>query len=191
MTGMGRKKTQMKMNQGNDARQVVPPIRRSGLFKKFSEVTTLCALETTFFIFFPAGKAISFAHPGDEPVITNLARTGNPDPGSYQRTLADHEATVQALNKEYHDLLEQLEAEKKRGKILQKRKMMNQQSYCRHLWETPVDELNLEELLTLNAMIEDLQEKLQKHLAERSAQTYAPTEGSSVDPNGHEKEPGN
>lgn len=79
MTGMGRKKTQMKMNQGNDARQVVPPVQRSGLFKKFSEVTTLCALETTFFIFFPAGKAISFAHPGDEPVITNLARTGNPD----------------------------------------------------------------------------------------------------------------
>lgn len=188
---MSRKKTQMKMGQGNDARQVAPPIRRSGLFKKFSEVTTLCALESTLFIFFPAGKAISFAHPGDEPVITNLARTVATDSGLCRRTLADHEATLQALDKKYRDLLEQLEAEKKRGKILQERKMMNPQSYGRRLWDTPVDELNLEELLTLNAMIEDVQEKLQKHLAERSAQTYAPTEGSSVDPNGLEKGPGN
>lgn len=196
---MGRKKTQMKMSQGNGARQVAPPFRRPGLFKMASEVTTLCALETTLVIFSPAGKAFSFAHPGVgsfghpvvELVITNLARTGNSGSGSCQRTLADQEATLQALEKEYHDLLEQLEAEKKRGEILQKRKMMNQKSYCRQLWETPVEELNLEELLTLKAIIEDVEVKLQKHMAERLAQTYAPTEGSSVDLNGHEKGPGN
>lgn len=191
---MGHKKAQMKMSQGTDARQVSCPKRRSGLFKKASELCTLCAVETALVIFSPSGKILPPGHPAVETIIKQLALAGKPDSGLTQLAETEHEATLRALNKEYHDLLEQLEAEKKRGEKLAQLKMETQRQ-GKTLIDTPVDELNLTELLTLKAMLEEFQGKLIKHMKERSAKSSAansaevidpfatdPAEGSSVNP---------
>ncbi|KAJ9177435.1 hypothetical protein P3X46_012656 [Hevea brasiliensis] len=165
---MGRKKTQMKMIQGGNARQVSFSKRRSGIFKKASELCTLCTVETALVVFSPGGKAFSFGHPCFEAIMKRLAdaEPRNPDP-DFAQHMAEHEATLSELNKQYSDALKELEAEKKRGKELKQMR----EAQGMPLLDKPIEELNLDELETLKAFLEQVKGNLLKRLGELSVQT--------------------
>ena len=165
---MGHKKTQTKMIQGEDERRISLPKQRSGLFKKASELCTLCAIETAFVIFSPDGKAFSYGIPSAD-VATN--RLGQPDAYTIQEAEAHHERVLCELRKNYSDLASQLDAEKKRGEKL--KQIMNETSGCSSWFSTPSGELSYEELLIRQAAMEDLKGKLTKGIEERLAQTSA------------------
>ncbi|EEF30393.1 agamous-like MADS-box protein AGL29 isoform X2 [Ricinus communis] len=165
---MGRKKTQMSLIQGESARQVSFSKRRTGIFKKASELCTLCAVEAAVVIFSPGGKAFTFGHPCFEAIMKKLADPENPDNG-FAEHMAEHEATLRDLNKQYSDLLEQLKAEEKRGEELKQMLLLDK----------PIDDLNLDELLTLQAFMERAKADLLKRLGARPVQNSDPSASSS------------
>ncbi|KAM1031162.1 hypothetical protein FF1_034939 [Malus domestica] len=105
--------------------QVAFSKRRSGLFKKASELCTLCGVEIVIIVFSPANKPFSFGHPEVDSIVDCFAAR-NPYPnfqagstGSTQQLVEAHRnANVQELNMQLTQVVNQLEAEKKCEKHL-------------------------------------------------------------------------
>ncbi|XWS41709.1 hypothetical protein CRYUN_Cryun17cG0106100 [Craigia yunnanensis] len=173
LSSKGRRRIQIWMIQGADVRPVAFSKRRSGFFKKVSELCTLCAAEIALVVFPPGGKAFSFGHPAVDIIMIRLSNCGKPDFDAIRRA-EEQEATLCRLNKEYSDVLEKLEAEKIRVERL-KQMSMKSQSQGQGLVDRPLDELNDEELLTLKSMMDEFKEKLRKRMQELSVETVAST----------------
>ncbi|KMS95027.1 hypothetical protein BVRB_013140 [Beta vulgaris subsp. vulgaris] len=66
---MGRRKVEMKKIESSSSRLVTFSKRRSGIFKKANEISTLCAAEVAIIVFSPGGKPFSFGQPNIEKVV--------------------------------------------------------------------------------------------------------------------------
>ncbi|OVA10079.1 Transcription factor [Macleaya cordata] len=155
---MGRQKIEIKRIEKEDARQVTFSKRRAGLFKKASELCILCGAETAIIVFSPAGKSFSFGHQSVETVVDRFL-SGSPQNYVRPTPLNDSHrgASVRDLNKQYTEVLNQLEAEKKRGVELEK---MRKASRNQLWWESPINELGLRELEQLRASMEELKKNV-------------------------------
>ncbi|XP_010277267.1 PREDICTED: agamous-like MADS-box protein AGL61 [Nelumbo nucifera] len=168
-TSMGRQKIEIKRIVREDYRQVTFSKRRNGLFKKASELCILCGAEVAIVVFSPAGKAFSFGHSCVESVIDRFLTLEpvQPDDGTPALVDARHSAHVRELNRQYTQVLNQLEAQKKRGEALQKSKKVNQGQVW---WEAPIDDLNLHELEQLRVSMEELKKNVSKRVNELSVE---------------------
>ncbi|KAJ9174952.1 hypothetical protein P3X46_013545 [Hevea brasiliensis] len=135
--------------------------RRYGIFKKASELTTLCGAEVTVIIFSPSMKVFSFGHPSVEAVIDRFLAGNPPQPSSCALQLieAHRNARVRELNMQLTQVMNQLEMEKKRGQEPDKmRKVGAEQRW----WESPIEELDLPRLEQLKAALEVLRQNVAK-----------------------------
>ncbi|XP_059310790.1 agamous-like MADS-box protein AGL62 [Lycium ferocissimum] len=156
----GRQKVAMVKMQNESNLQVTFSKRRAGLFKKASELCTLCGAEIVIVVFSPGKKVYSFGHPCVDSVVDRfLAR--NPPPnndGHNQLIVAHRNASVRELNLELTNIEGILQMEKNRGESLEAiRRRANG-----HWWEAPVDELNLFQLQQLKEALEALKQKVEK-----------------------------
>lgn len=190
---MGRKKTQTKAIQGAEARQASFSKRRSGIFKKASELCTLCAVETALVIFSPGGKPYSFGHPSVDAVMNRFGLPGNPAADTIREAEANQERVIRELNKNYSDLVDQLDAEKKRGKKLEQ--LMKENSGCSNWFCTPSDELSHNELKVRQSAMEnlhgDLMKEMKRRVAQTSASSAAVNSAGATDPPGPDPTGGN
>ncbi|XP_044489964.1 agamous-like MADS-box protein AGL62 [Mangifera indica] len=147
----------VKMNNESNL-QVNFSKRRSGLFKKASELCTLCGAEVALVVFSPGKKVFSFGHPCVETVIDRyLTQSTPPVSGTHQLIEAHRNATVRELNMQLTQVMSELEVEKKRGEELnQIRKATQVQCW----WANPVNELSMPQLQQLKAALEDLKKKV-------------------------------
>ncbi|GAB4828632.1 hypothetical protein Ancab_018297 [Ancistrocladus abbreviatus] len=96
---MGRRKLEMKKITSSSSRLVTFSKRRSGLFKKANELSTLCNAQIAVVVFSPAGKAFSFGQPDVESVIDRFlklkrqqeAENNNEDDDSVENEIAEEE----------------------------------------------------------------------------------------------------
>ncbi|KAM3263608.1 hypothetical protein P3L10_000602 [Capsicum annuum] len=147
-SSMGHQKIKIAKIEVKNYLQVTFSKRRSGLFKKASELCTLCGVEIAIIIFSPARKVFSFGHPNVESLIDRfLSRNKtNNNPianNSLQLVEAYQNASVRGLNLQLTQILGEVEIEKKRGESLDQIRK-NSQSQCR--WEAPISQLDLQEL---------------------------------------------
>jgi len=75
----GRQKIEMVKMKNESNLQVTFSKRRSGLFKKASELCTLCGAEVAIVVFSPGRKVFSFGHPNVDSVIDRFINN-NPLP---------------------------------------------------------------------------------------------------------------
>ncbi|KAL5855234.1 hypothetical protein ACOSQ4_005036 [Xanthoceras sorbifolium] len=138
--------------------QVTFSKRRTGLFKKASELTTLCGAQIGIIVFSPANKAFSFGHPDVDSIIHRfLSCNPQPDSGANRLLEAHRNANIRELNMELTQVVNELELERKRGEVLDEmRKASRKQCW----WEAPIDELGLHELHQLRTALEDLKRKV-------------------------------
>ncbi|KAF8410282.1 hypothetical protein HHK36_002807 [Tetracentron sinense] len=156
-TSMGRKKIEIKRIDHQDYRQVTFSKRRTGLFKKASELCILCGADVAAIVFSPAGKVFSFGHPCVDSVIDRyLARNSPPDVGTYPFVTTHRDAGIREAD-QYMEVLRQLEAEKKRGEALEQLRKGGQ---GRFWWDAPIDDLGLHELEKFKASMEELRKKV-------------------------------
>ncbi|CAL5401514.1 unnamed protein product [Camellia sinensis] len=156
----GRQKIAMTRMSNESNRMVTFSKRRSGLFKKASELCTLCGAEIAIIVFSPGKKAFSFGHPCVDTVVDCfLSRNSLPNSGSLQLVKAHCNANVSKLNLQLTEALDMLEAEKKRGEELNK---MRKASRDNCWWEAPVSELGLQQLEQLKVAMEDLKKNVAK-----------------------------
>lgn len=157
---LGRQKIKIEKIPKKNHLQVTFSKRRAGLFKKASELCTLCGVEIAIVVFSPADKAFSFGHPNVESVM-NRFFTRNPPPssGAHQLIEAHRNANVRDLNVQLTQVLNQLEVQKKHGEALNQTKKAGQ-NQC--WWEAPIDQLGLPELEQLRDALEELKKKVAK-----------------------------
>ena len=150
----GRQKIEIAKIQKKNHLQVTFSKRRSGLFKKASELCTLCGANVVIIVFSPSGKVFSFGHPDVETIVDRfLTYNPLPEPNGLHLIEAHRNASVRELNMQLTQVLNQLEAEKKRGQILNQMRRASQ-NHC--WWEAPINELSLPELEQLKVSMEEL-----------------------------------
>lgn len=160
-SSLGRQKIPIEKIPKKSHLQVTFSKRRSGLFKKASELCTLCGVEIAVVVFSPADKAFSFGHPEVESLIDRYTTRNPPQESSAHHLVEAHRnANVRDLNMQLSQVFNHLEIEKKRGDDLDHARKARQRQFW---WESPIDELGLNELLQLKASIEELKLNIEKH----------------------------
>ncbi|XP_008241202.1 PREDICTED: agamous-like MADS-box protein AGL62 [Prunus mume] len=72
---MGRKRIDIKKIQNTSSLQVTFSKRRTGLFRKASQLGALCGAEVAILVFSPHGRPFVFGHPSVDSAISRLAGT--------------------------------------------------------------------------------------------------------------------
>ncbi|KAF5734378.1 hypothetical protein HS088_TW16G00827 [Tripterygium wilfordii] len=154
----GRRKQEMKKMTNEKNLQVTFSKRKNNIFKKASELSILCDVEIVIIVFSPANKAFAFGNPSVESVL-NRYLSENPPPmsGTLQLAEAYRRSNVRNLNSELTQVVNELEAEKKRAEDLRKMRLASQ-AEC--WWEKPIEEQSVEELQRFKRALENLRENI-------------------------------
>ncbi|PKI76929.1 agamous-like MADS-box protein AGL61 [Punica granatum] len=167
----GRQKIEMKKIEDDDDRLVTFSKRRYGIYKKASELVTMCGAEVGMVIFSTSGRPFSFGHPLMESIINKFLKrnVGLSTDKRLQAILdARRRMRIDQHNDSYNELLEQLDAEKDRGlalkQITRATKEGNPKNWELGWWERPLDELTLPELVKVASAMEAFHKDLCSYL---------------------------
>ncbi|XVE51597.1 hypothetical protein DITRI_Ditri02bG0054400 [Diplodiscus trichospermus] len=162
---MGRRKIEMEMVKDKGLRQVTFSKRRVGMFKKADELAILCGAQVATIVFSPGGKPYSFGHPCVEAVAQRFLNQEATPNVSIPCQLVDSQQE-RLLKQQLDCLLEQIEAEKKRGEVLEEALKASGKD---KVDEKSLNELNREELLEMMKSMRKLREKLKERASEIEA----------------------
>ncbi|KAK9757705.1 hypothetical protein RND81_01G181000 [Saponaria officinalis] len=162
----GRQKIKMVRIKNPNHRQVTFSKRRVGLFKKASEICTLCGVQAFIIIFSPGQKIFSFGYPDVESLVdrfltrnTSSSQTPNNNNNNLKKPDAGPQnPNLRELNSQLSAISDLLEAEKARGEIFN-----NMRKSSPWWWEAPIDTLGLYELGLLSASLEELNNNVVTH----------------------------
>lgn len=168
-TSIGRQKIDIKKIENEEARQVCFSKRRTGLFKKASELSVLCGAEISVVVFSPAGKVFSFGHPSvdsvidryvatlNNPTTTTHGNNGTNNSNNTSSSNTNNTGSSHGLNKQYMEVTALLEAERKKKAALEESSRS-----VNGWWDVVnnIDTLGMDELQELKKMMEELRCKL-------------------------------
>ncbi|XP_057948215.1 agamous-like MADS-box protein AGL62 [Malania oleifera] len=156
----GRQKIEMKKIEDEEDRLISFSKRRSGIYKKASELSTLCGTEIGIIVYSPSEKPFTYGNPCLESVANRYLNQNPPPADSTIHLVEAHRRVrIHELNQQYNELVNQLEVEKKRGEMLKRvAKPMAKQAW----WEAPVDELSVPNLERLNMAVEELHKSVSR-----------------------------
>lgn len=173
----GRRKIEMKRIQGESDRMVAFSKRRKGLFKKASELATLCGVEIAIIIFSLSGKCYTFGSPSVEAVLDRFSKENYIDdeqPDDHHRVAGlartRREARIKDLDQELDEINEKLAAEKERGQRLQQ---------TTESFNSYVDSLDVNGLKHLLSKLEMLQEQVKPPVAVETPPSEAEAEAGA------------
>ncbi|XP_043692810.1 agamous-like MADS-box protein AGL62 [Telopea speciosissima] len=181
---LGRQKIEIKRINCEASRQVTFSKRRAGLFKKASELCTLCAAEIAIIVFSLAGKVYSFGHPNVGSIIERFLTVNNPPQEAVVLPLvvAHRAASVRELNRKYTEVLNRKETETKRAEAFNRSTAEAKQS--EPWWEAPIENMRLLELHQLQICIEEINQTMTKRVEELLAKAAVTSPFLSINPMG-------
>ncbi|XP_028759221.1 agamous-like MADS-box protein AGL29 [Neltuma alba] len=163
---MGRRKIEMKLVRDSGSRQVTFSKRRNGVFKKANELATLCGAEIAVVAFSPGGKPFSYGQPSVDTVANRFLRRGsaisnpnNNNGGGSKGLRANGGDVIEKLNQKLMNLVNESQAEKKKGEMLDERlKKMN----LTRQGKLPLEGLNRDQLQKLKKSLEEMKEEVEE-----------------------------
>lgn len=191
----GRKKIEIKKITNKSSQQVTFSKRRSGLFKKASELCVLCGAHIAIIVFSPVHKIFCFGHPNVDFVIDRYVRGTTLDSrdgdGDEEGAVADGDIVpaLRALNEEYDEVLQELAREKQRGVQLKggerERMGVGGSDGGRFWWDKALDnDMAAEELEQYVVAVEELIQKVTMKaddmMMRSLLQPYGATVGAAV-----------
>jgi len=160
----GRQKIEMKKISNESNLQVTFSKRRSGLFKKASELCTLCGAYIALIIFSPSEKVFSFGHPNVETIIDRYLSQVPPQNDDIMRFIeANRNASVRELNDLLTRMKDALDINKNRANELSQLRKKNEAHFW---WTCPFDRMNFVQLELFKKALEDLK-KLVAHYVDK------------------------
>ncbi|CAN6832775.1 unnamed protein product [Brassica oleracea] len=154
---MGRQRIPMVRIKKETHRQVTFSKRRAGLFKKASELCTLCGAEVGIIVYSPAKKPFSFGHPSVESVLDRYLSRNNLSITQTEKPQGNAAASSSVLNVELTQIVSQLEEEKKKGQAMAEMRRANAVRWSMtNWWERPVEEMNMVQLREMKSALEEL-----------------------------------
>lgn len=174
----GRQKVEMKRIVNEDDRLVTFSKRRSGIYKKLSELITLTGTEAAILVFSPGGKPFSFGHPSIENVLDRFVENPSNADGTHELVEEYRRARIEELTQKYDEMQQQLDDDKEKGSKLKDKIQGNERG---DWWNAPVEELNLQELIELEKKFEGLRMTLHSKMKDSSngaSSSHAPEVGN-------------
>ncbi|CAA7032968.1 unnamed protein product [Microthlaspi erraticum] len=153
---IGRQKIPIVMIKKENHRQVTFSKRKAGLFKKASELCTLCGAEVGIIVFSPAKKPFSFGHPSVESVLDRYLSRNNLSLAQSQQLQGNNPGASCELNIRLTQTLSELEEEKKKGQAMEEMRKANESRSLINWWERPVEEMNMTQLQEMKSALEEL-----------------------------------
>lgn len=148
ITTTGRKKIEIKEIVKDSNKQVTFSKRRTGLFKKASELCILCNAQIAIIVFSPADKAFCFGQPSVEALIRR-----------YEGTTCEVGPTVsyEELDRQHEEAVRSLEMEKRQLEEIENvNKVLNRGSW----WDEPIDEMDFDQLEQYLMAMHELKRKV-------------------------------
>ncbi|KHN01568.1 Agamous-like MADS-box protein AGL62 [Glycine soja] len=172
----GRQKIEMKKMSNESNLQVTFSKRRSGLFKKASELCTLCGADVALVVFSPGEKVFSFGHPNVDAVIDRYLERAPPtesfmeahrmahvrDLNAQLTQISNH--NVRELNAQLTQINNHLNNERKRAEELN---LMKKGAQAQLWWARPLDGMSIAQLKQFKAALEELKKQVAR-LADRA-----------------------
>ncbi|XP_014506740.1 agamous-like MADS-box protein AGL62 [Vigna radiata var. radiata] len=151
----GRKKIEIKKIEKSSNKQVTFSKRRTGLFKKASELCILCNVNIAIIVFSPAEKLFCFGHPDFDGIVESYLKGSKvfDPPESRERSSVSYEE----CNKQYEEAMKNLELEKKN---LRETETLVNKGCNRRWWEDPIDQMSQSELEQFMVSVYELRRKL-------------------------------
>lgn len=153
----GRKKIEIKQLTNRSAQHVTFSKRRSGLFKKASELCVLTGAEIAIITESPGTKLFCFGHPSADTVLDRFLGGSSDHAGSSASAAAENPLPVEEFNRQYEESLKELEAERRRLAAAEEAKKTGNN---RFLWEEPMEYMGLEELEQYLAAMKEMRSRL-------------------------------
>ncbi|GAV58485.1 SRF-TF domain-containing protein [Cephalotus follicularis] len=162
----GKQKIEMKKIENEDEKLITFSKRKAGIYKKASELVTLCGAEIFIGIFSPSDKPFTFSHPSANS-IANRFLGQIPPPNDYTQNIleARRQIRINELNQRYDELLRQTEAEKESSKA-SKQLMRDKES--QGWWEATIEKLNQQELEHIDTLFEDMKMNILSKISEKN-----------------------
>ncbi|GAU34284.1 hypothetical protein TSUD_321310 [Trifolium subterraneum] len=157
----GRQKVEIKRMTNKRDMQVTFTKRRSGLFKKASELCTLCDADVALVVFSPSEKVYSFGYPNVDTVIDRyLSRVPHQNNGTIGFVEAQRSANIHELNSQLTRINNILDIEKRRMDELSQIQNMTEAQYW---WARPFDGMNRDQLEFLMKNYENMKNLIAQH----------------------------
>jgi hypothetical protein len=147
----------MEMVQDMNTRQVTFSKRRTGLFKKASELATLCNAELGIVVFSPGGKPFSYGKPNLDSVAERFMREYDDSDSGDEEKSGNYRPKLKRLSERLDLLNQEVEAEKERGeKSQEKLESAGDERFKESIETLTLDELNeyKDRLQTVHGRIE-------------------------------------
>lgn len=174
----GRQKIEIKKIENEDDRLITFSKRRSGIYKKASELSILCGADVGFVVFSPSGKPFSFGQPCIESIADRFLNQNGvvpPPPKDDNMTHslveAHRKVRINKLNGELNEVLSMVDAEKEKEKALDE--LAKQGKKEGSWWETPIDKLNQKELQEKYSSLEELRSNIYREMGVKINSTTA------------------
>ncbi|KAB2601427.1 agamous-like MADS-box protein AGL62 [Pyrus ussuriensis x Pyrus communis] len=177
----GRQKIEMKKIENEEVLLVSFSKRRSGVYKKATDMIALSGGEVGIVIFSPSGKPFSYGHPSVDYVINRFMNQNPPENDDYTNQFmeAHRQMKISEAMEQYNELLDPLEAVKERQKsLLRKTRTRRNQEHL--WWSVPIEELRVDELKQIHESMAELHMTISKHLKERSTNIFGASSSGSV-----------
>ncbi|KAH1116213.1 hypothetical protein AAZX31_17G013900 [Glycine max] len=159
----GRKKIEIKKLEKASNKQVTFSKRRTGLFKKASELCILCNAYVAIIVFSPADKLFCFGHPDIDSIIGRyLKGDNNAEFEPAAKSSKEKSVSYEECNRQYEAATKKLELEKKnlaQTEILAK-------GWNRRWWNDPIDQMSEQQLEQFMMSIYELRKKLTERTGE-------------------------
>ncbi|KEH43978.1 putative transcription factor MADS-type1 family [Medicago truncatula] len=153
--------------------QVTFSKRRSGLFKKASELCTICGADVALVVFSPGEKVFSFGQPNVDTLIDRyLSQVPPKNNGTMQFIKAHRRSNVRGLNSQLTQINQLLHNEKKRAEELRHLRKATETQFW---WAGPVNGMSRDQLEFFKKALEALS-KLVAYHADRLVIQSAPTQ---------------
>ncbi|XVF68177.1 hypothetical protein PTKIN_Ptkin10aG0183300 [Pterospermum kingtungense] len=167
----GRQKIQIEKLKNSNSLQVTFSKRRTGLFKKASELCVLCGANVGIIVFSPNGKPYCFGHPNLETVLERYLGGKSTFHDHVDQEEADSSATsgkaqcFDEFNEECQEALEKLQEEKNRTKQIEEEKE-ERKNKGGFWWDESVENMGLDELEAYYKAMEELRNNVRRRANE-------------------------
>ncbi|KHN01565.1 agamous-like MADS-box protein AGL61 [Glycine soja] len=157
----GRKKIEIKKLDKGSNKQVTFSKRRTGLFKKASELCILCNVYVAIIVFSPADKLFCFGHPDIDSIIGRYLKGDNAEFES-AKSSKEKSVSCEERNRQYEEAMKKLELEKKNLAQIE----VLTKGWNRSWWDDPIDQMTDLQLEQFMVSIYELRKKLAERAGE-------------------------
>ncbi|KAK6124082.1 hypothetical protein DH2020_042167 [Rehmannia glutinosa] len=149
---MGRRKIEIRKIEKKTSLQVTFTKRRTGLFRKASELCVLCGAEIAILVQSPADKIFAFGHPSVEALIGRFESGGAVSPETGASSFRQFVEQVEGRQK-YEEAVRRLEMEKRM-----------KEGEREFWWDEPFEGLELQELEEYAEALEVLRDNVSQRV---------------------------